>query len=302
MVGPSGSGKSSVVQAGLIPALRKGTLEGSKFWEFAIFRPGKNPLIQLAASLVDLLKPGMDIGERRREIMKLAEDLQEKWSLANFVSLELIKYRPLERLVLVADQFEELFTYKESEPEREIFLGHLLEAAEERDGPLAVILTLRVDFYSHCLGHRPLADRLEGRVVNIGPMTEGELRRAVEEPAGSVGVRFEAGLVERFLEDVRGEPGALPLLEFALTELWERRRGGLLTHKAYEEFGGVGGAIAQRAEKEYGHFSEEEKGLVRRIFLNLVTPGEGPRMSAAGHRWPRFCRRSRPVPIVCGRW
>jgi hypothetical protein len=163
---------------------------------------------------------------------------------------------------------------KESEPEREIFLNHLLDAAGERDGPLTVILTLRADFYSHCLGVRPLADRLEGRVVNIGPMTEEELRRAIEEPARSVGVRFESGLAERILEDVRGEPGTLPLLEFALTELWGKRRGGLLTHEAYEEFGGVGGAIAQRAEKEYGRFSEEEKGLARRIFLNLITPGE----------------------------
>jgi Tol biopolymer transport system component len=137
-----------------------------------------------------------------------------------------------------------------------------------------VILTLRADFYSHCLGVRFLADWLEGCVVNIGPMMEGELRRAVVEPARSAGVHFEAGLVERFLEDVRGEPGALPLLEFALTELWERRQGGLLTHEAYEEFGGVGGAIAQRAEREYGHFSEEEKKFARRIFLNLVAPGE----------------------------
>jgi KaiC/GvpD/RAD55 family RecA-like ATPase len=281
VVGPSGSGKSSVVQAGLIPALRKGALEGSKAWEFAIFRPGKNPLKQMAASLVSLLEPEMDEVTRLAKVGELADYLKEgQVSLADAAGriLEKRHYATqaagAERVVLVADQFEELFTYKESELVREIFLSHLLDAAEERDGPLTVVLTLRADFYSHCLGVRPLADRLEGRVINIGPMTEEELGRAVEEPAGSVGVHFEAGLVERFLEDVRGEPGALPLLEFALTELWEKRRGGLLTHQAYEEFDGVGGAIAQRAEREYGRFSEEEKKFAKRIFLNLITPGE----------------------------
>ncbi len=281
VVGPSGSGKSSVVQAGLIPALRKGALVESEAWEFAVFRPGKNPLKQMAAPLVSLLEPEMDEITRLAKVGELADHFREgRVSLADAAGriLEKRHYAAqaagAERLVLVADQFEELFTYKESEPEREVFLNHLLDAAGERDGPLTVILTLRADFYSHCLGVRPLADRLERRVVNIGPMTEGELRRAIEEPARSVGVRFEAGLVERILEDVRGEPGALPLLEFALTELWEKRRGGLLTHQAYEDFNGVGGAIAQRAKKEYKRFSEEEKGLARRIFLHLITPGE----------------------------
>jgi WD40 repeat protein/energy-coupling factor transporter ATP-binding protein EcfA2 len=277
VVGPSGSGKSSVVQAGLIPALRQGALAGSGTWEFAVFRPGKSPLRQMAAPLVPMLEPEMDEITRLAKIEELAGYFgreEGRVSLGNTVRRILKKQPGTERLVLVADQFEELFTYKESEPEREVFLGHLLAATGERDEPLTVILTLRADFYSHCLGHRPLADRLEGRVVNIGPMTEGELHRAIEEPARSVGVRFEAGLVERILEDVSGEPGALPLLEFALTELWEGRRGELLTHEAYEEFGGIGGAIAQRAEKEYGRFSEEEKEFARRVFLNLVIPGE----------------------------
>ncbi|MDH4135181.1 MAG: TIR domain-containing protein [Anaerolineae bacterium] len=277
VVGPSGSGKSSVVQAGLIPALRKGALAGSGTWEFAVFRPYKNPLWQLAAPLVLMLEPEMDEITRQAKIEELAGYFrreEDRVSLGNTVSRILEKQPGTERLVLVADQFEELFTYGESVPEREIFLGHLLEAAEERDGPLTVILTLRADFYSHCLGVRTLADRLEGRVINIGPMTEEELRRAIEEPARSAGVHFEVGLVERILEDVRGEPGALPLLEFALTELWEKRRGGLLTHEVYEEFDGIDGAIAQRAEREHGRFSEEEKKFTKRVFLNLVTPGE----------------------------
>ena len=275
VVGPSGSGKSSVVQAGLIPALRKGAVTGSGTWEFAVFRPGKNPLKQLAAPLVSLLEPEMDEVTRLAKVGELADYLKEsRVSLADATGRILRKQPGAERLVLVADQFEELFTYKESEPEREIFLSYLLEAAEEWDGPLVVILTLRADFYSHCLKVRPLADRLEGRLVNIGPMTEEELRHAVEEPAGSVGVRFEAGLVERILEDVRGEPGALPLLEFALTELWNRRRGGMLTHKAYKNIGQVQGAIAQRAETEYGRLKLEEQEIARRVFVQLVRPAE----------------------------
>jgi len=287
VVGPSGSGKSSVVQAGLLPALRKGTLAGSRGWEFAVFRPGKNPLKQMAAPLVFMLEPEMDEVTRLARVGELADHFREgRVSLADAIGRILEKQPGMERMVLVADQFEEFFTYQESELDREIFLNHLLEAAEERDGPLTVIFTLRADFYSHCLKVRPLADRLEGRVVNIGPMTESELRRAIEEPARSVGVRFQSGLAERFLEDVRGEPGALPLLEFALTELWEKRRGGLLTHQAYEEFDGVGGAIAQRAEREHERFSEEEKKFAKRIFLNLITPGE----------------ETQSVPIVCRRW
>jgi hypothetical protein len=276
VVGPSGSGKSSVVQAGLIPALRKGALMGSEAWEFVVFRPGKNPLKQVATPLVSLLEPEMDEVTRLTKVGELADYLKEgRVSLADTAGRILEKQTGTERLVLVADQLEELFIYKGSEPEREIFLDHLLDAAGEREGPLAVILILRADFYSHYLGYRPLVDRLEGRVVNIGPMTEEELRRAIEEPARSVGVRFESGLVERFLEDVRDEPGALPLLGFALAELWEKRRGGLLTHETYEEFGGVGGAIARRAEAEYGRLGNEEKQLARRIFLRLVVPGEG---------------------------
>jgi hypothetical protein len=303
VVGPSGSGKSSVVQAGLIPALRKGVLEGSGNWDIAVFRPGKSPLKQLAAPLVSLLEPEMDKVTRLRTMGELARDFrEEKLSLADTAGLVLEEYPHLERLVLVADQFEELFTYIESEPEREIFLSHLLGATEGWDGPLTVILTLRADFYSHCLGVRLLADRLEGRVVNIGPMTEGELRRAIEEPAGSVGVGFESGLVERILEDVRGRPGALPLLEFALTELWEGRRGGLLTHEAYEEFGGVGGAIAQRAEKEYERFGRERKRHARRIFLNLVIPGEATedvcRRAALAEILPEEPARARKVRAV----
>jgi hypothetical protein len=109
-----------------------------------------------------------------------------------------------------------------------------------------VVLTQWGDFYGRAVSHRPFADALQDGVVNLGPMIRGELERTVVEPARKVGLKFEPGLVERILlEDVGDAPGNLPLLEFALTELWNRRRGGMLTHQAYEDIGRVQGAIAR---------------------------------------------------------
>jgi energy-coupling factor transporter ATP-binding protein EcfA2 len=273
VVGPSGSGKSSVVLAGLIPALRQGALPGSKNWEIAVFAPGDRPLRRLAARLVALLEPGMSEVDRLGEMAKLADYLQEgQVTLAEVAHRVLEKQPGTERLVLLADQFEELFALCQNEVERAAFTEQLLDATA--DGrPVMVVLTLRADFYGHLLGHRPLGERVELGQVNILPMSVDELRLAIEVPVEKVGLCFEDGLVERVLEDVADEPGALPLLEFALTELWERRRSGMLPHAAYEDIGKVGGAIAQRAEHVYAHFSEAEKQLAQRVFLRLVAPG-----------------------------
>ena len=111
-----------------------------------------------------------------------------------------------------------------------------------------MVFTLRGDFFGRALGYRPLADRLQDAVVNLGPMTQEELSRAVEAPAQKVGLTFEPGLVVRILNAVEQEPGNLPLLEFLLTDLWEERHGGQLTHEAYQAMEGVQGAMARRAE------------------------------------------------------
>jgi len=171
VVGPSGSGKSSVVLAGLLPALRQGALPGSKNWEIAAFAPGDRPLRRLAARLVALLEPGMSEVDRLGEMAKLADYLQEgRVTLAEVAHRVLEKQPGTERLVLLADQFEELFALCQNEAERTAFIDQLLNATT--DGrPVLVVLTLRADFYGHLLGYRPLGERVETGQVNILPMS-----------------------------------------------------------------------------------------------------------------------------------
>jgi WD40 repeat protein len=273
VVGPSGSGKSSLVFAGLVPWLRRAR-PPKTVWDVASFTPDDRPYHRLAAALLPLLEPEMTEAERLIEVGKLAPALAEDTVRLRDVAERILEKQPgTDRLLLVADQFEELYTLTLDESVRRGFVDHLLEVTEH--SPIQVVLTLRGDFYGRALSHRPFADALQDKVINLGPMTQEELEQAVVGPAGKVGLKFEPGLVERILEDVGDEPGNLPLLEFALTELWNRRWGTTLTHQAYEAIGRVHGAIARRAEAEYGRLGDEEKRLARRIFLRLVAPGEG---------------------------
>jgi hypothetical protein len=138
-----------------------------------------------------------------------------------------------------------------------------------------VVLTMRADFYGKCAAHPGLAAALSDHQVLVGPMTEDELRRAIERPAQLVGCEFEPGLVERLLHDVEDQAGALPLLQYALLELWQRRDGRRLTVAAYREIGGLQGALENRANDVLRGFTEPERKLCRRIFLRLTQPGEG---------------------------
>ncbi|MBI3302337.1 MAG: AAA family ATPase, partial [Deltaproteobacteria bacterium] len=225
VVGASGSGKSSVVFAGLIPRLHH---EGS--WLIASFRPGDRPFHALAAALMPLLEPQMSQADRPSEIGKLAGQLQQGDRTLQDVLEHIAQQNPgAHRLLLVADQFEELYTLCRSEQVRRRFLDGLLEVIAMR--LLAVVLTLRADFYGHALGYRPFADRLQDAVVNLGPMTREELKRAVEAPAQKVELEFEPGLVERILDDVGEEPGNLPLLN--------QTTGDSYTHTLEPEYSSV---------------------------------------------------------------
>ena len=188
------------------------------------------------------------------------------------VSQALAKQAGTDRLLLVVDQLEELYTLGRDEQANRAFVDQLLEATA--DGLLSVVLTLRGDFYGRALGYRPLADRLQDAVVNLGPMTTEELEQVVAAPSEKVGLTFEPGLVARILGDVEQEPGSLPLLEFLLTDLWEARRGGQLTHEAYQAMGGVQGAMAQRAEELFGRLESADQAQLRRVFAHLVLPSE----------------------------
>lgn len=265
VLGASGSGKSSLIRAGLIPKLRAGELEGSGDWHIRLLKPGQRPLTALATTLRTL------ITDRSLTTELLAVDL---WKDGRSLSRIFDENRPQQRLILVIDQFEEIFTLCHDERERRKFIENLLYAATVSSGPVLVLLTMRADFYHHCAAYRDLANRIANQQILVGAMNEMELRQAIVQPAQQIGLRFEPGLVIKILDDVAQQPGALPLLQHALLELWERRQGRLLTLRAYLASGGVQGAIAKRADDIYGQFSEAEQTAVRRIMLRLTEPGE----------------------------
>jgi len=273
VIGASGSGKSSVVQAGLIPRLRA---QGG--WEVGSLRPGGNPWRNLAACLSGLLgdEPAAEI-DRLRSIGALADDLANPAASGTALRLpdligRLLEKRPdVQRLLLVVDQWEELYTHGSNAAGG---LADCLIAAAEAT-PLKVVLTLRADFLGHALAHRPLVDRLQEGKVLLGPMTRDELEQAILGPAGAAGLDFEPGLAERILADVGTEPGHLPLLEFCLTCLYARRQDGRMLHAAYEAIGRVPGAIVQRADEVIDTLPAPEQERARDLFLHLVQLGEG---------------------------
>ncbi|MDY7077293.1 MAG: BTAD domain-containing putative transcriptional regulator [Chloroflexota bacterium] len=275
IVGSSGCGKSSTVFAGLLPHLRDGA-----DWLIAHFRPGARPFHAQAAALLPMLEPELGETDRMIETRKLADGLREgEIPLYDAVERALEKIPAASRLLFVVDQFEELYTLCPEPETRLRFLDGLLAAveagSERRVPPLALLLTLRADFMGHALAHRPFADALQDGSLMMGPMSRDELRLAIEKPAEKQGAAFEAGLVERFLDDVGEEPGNLPLLEFALTLLWEGQSDGWLTHAGYEEIGRVEGALACYADQVFGALDEKEQEGAQRIFVQLVRPGEG---------------------------
>ena len=269
--GASGSGKSSVVLAGLVPRLQN---EGR--WLFTHFRPGKEPFHALAEALVPLYEPKKNITEQIYQARQLAKYFVDgSVHLKDVFSLIERNY-PNHRVFLIADQFEELYTLCENQETRHRFLDTLLASFQSsRSNTTVLAATMRADFLGNALSYRPFADILQNTDIKLGPMNQEELSQVIVKPADKLGVTFETGLVERILNDVEDEPGNLPLLEFALTELWKRPKGKELTHTAYEEIGKVQGALARHADLNYGKLRATEKEQVRRIFIQLVRPGEG---------------------------
>ncbi len=265
IVGASGSGKSSVVRAGLVPLLK----QSNPRWQCHVITPTAHPLEALAATLTRDEEP---VTATTTLIDRLARDPR---------SLRLAAERAMRQggashLLLVVDQFEELFTLCRDEFEREAFIDNLLGAiASEAERQVSVVITLRADFYAHCAQYPDLREALAKHQEYIGPMTPEELRRAIEEPARRGGWEFEPGLVDLLLREVGDEPGALPLLSHALLETWKRRRERTLTLKGYEESGGVRGAIAKTAETVFHRLPPDEQRIARSIFLRLTELGEG---------------------------
>ncbi len=276
VLGASGSGKCSVVLAGLVPKLEQ---EGN--WKFTHFRPssGNDPFYVLAEVLVPLYRSDLDSIDRMTQAGKLAKSLSEgELSLAKVFS-NIQRQHPNHKVLLIADHFEELYTQYSDLKFRRSFLDCLLASVQYSNSGASssnvLVATMRADFLANALSYRPFADMLQNADIKLGAMSREELTEVIEKPAKKLGVSFEAGLVERILNDVEDEPGNLPLLEFALTELWKKRTGKQLTHDAYEAIGQVKGALADYANDKYKNLTAEEKEQARHIFIQLVRPGEG---------------------------
>lgn len=272
IVGPSGSGKSSLARAGLVPALRRGDLPGSDDWPLCIFKPGQRPLESLAVTLSQLVNAQPDPAALLKLVAGLETD-QRQLHLA--AQLALTAAAASRYALLLVDQFEEIFTLCQDETRRRAFVANLLYASAVAGGRTVIVLTMRADFYGKCAAYPDLAARITEHQLLIGPMTEAELRQAIEGPAELVGLTFEGGLVDILLHEVQAEPGALPLLQHTLLELWERRQEFRLTFAAYHEIGGIQGAIAHRAESIYASFDPQQQAITRRTMLRLTQPGEG---------------------------
>ncbi|WP_204008165.1 nSTAND1 domain-containing NTPase [Virgisporangium aurantiacum] len=262
VVGPSGIGKSSLVFAGALPVLRRAG------WLVAHMRPagGPSPLRALAAGLLPMLDPA----ERNR----LADDLVH----AGLVSVadRVIARQAGNGLVLVVDQFEELYTREPASVQQfvEVIAGPATAARDGQASPVTVVIAVRADFVGRMLEHAELAGPLQAGTLMVGRMSRDQLRRVIEGPVPEP-VRYEPGLVDRILADVAGEPGHLALLEFTLTMLWDRQHDDVLTHAAYEELHGVRGALARYAEDVYAAEPQATRPAMARLFGQLVRPGEG---------------------------
>lgn len=278
VVGASGSGKSSLVQAGLVPAIRKGALSLNDC-TIHVLKPGREPLSELATHLQDMMPPaGSD------EVSTLIDRLLADDQTLHHETLEISGKQKKKRCFLwVVDQFEEAFSLCESIEHRVRFINNLLFAATYPDGQNIVVLSLRSDFYPKCADYSELAESTARQLCEliadhqylVTPLSTESMREAIEKPARRVGLVLEEGLTEKILDDMSNQPGALPLLGYTLLELFRRRKMRVLTYQSYRDAGGVQNSIAQRAENIYSQFDAVDQKLAKRILLRLVRPGDG---------------------------
>ena len=267
VVGASGSGKSSVVQAGLIASLRQGKqIPNSDRWWLGCFRPGNKPIQALAKLLVDASS-----SDRIKEQLQIEALLYQ--GVEGFVRWLRSRIEPV--VVLVIDQFEELFTLA-AEGDRTQLIELILGAVKYAGDRFKLVLTIRADFTASCLEIPALAQLLQQNSVLVPPyLTEEDYRQAIVKPARQVGLKVESGLVEVLLQDLDRSAGDLPLLQFALQQLWLRRENGKLTLNAYQDLGKIQGALERQAQKVYDSLDPQTQDCARWIFLNLTQLGEG---------------------------
>jgi WD40 repeat protein/DNA-binding SARP family transcriptional activator len=245
ILGPSGIGKSSLLRAGVLPALRAGALPGSAGWRQVLLRPGEHPAAELERVLGGPVEP----------------------MLAGLSAQG--------RIVVAVDQLEEVFTACRDEPERREFLERLVTAAGDHERRVLVLCTLRADFYGRLSAYPAFAELLSRSHALVGPMDRAELREVIQRPAARAGLEVEDRLVDVLVAEVGDEPGALPLLSTTLLELWRARDGQVLRLQDYRATGGVRSGVARIAETAYTRLPEAERPVAREVLLRLADLGEG---------------------------
>ena len=277
LVGPSGSGKSSVVKAGLIPALRDGALPASEKWFVTQMAPGAQPLEELESALLRVAVNPPALRHGRRLLAQLQADTRGLLHAVNrALPHEEDEQQPEHppELLLVIDHFEELFVQTTDETKRNFFLDTLWTAVTDPQSRLRLVIILRADFYDRPLHHAEFGRLLRAHQETVLPLTAEELSAAIVGPARRAGLTLEPELAPAMIADLHRQPGALPLLQYALTELVEQRTDNTLALADYTKMGGVAGALGRRAESLFANLDEAEQDLARRLFLRLVTLGE----------------------------
>ncbi|WP_460849680.1 NACHT and WD repeat domain-containing protein [Phytohabitans suffuscus] len=267
VVGASGSGKSSLLQAGLLHHAQTHGLRGTADGPRLVMAPGPRPLEECAARLAALAGTAAS---------PLHAALRDDPRSLHLTALQALVDKPSgAELLVVVDQFEEVFTLCADPDERAQLVAVLAEAAHASNSRTRVVLGVRADFYAHCAEYPVLVDALRDAQVLVGPMTTAELRSAITQPALDVGCRVETALVSELIADATGQPGVLPLVSHALLETWRRRRGTTLTLAGYRTAGGLDQSVAHTAETVYTSLSDTQQRWVRQLFVRLVALGEG---------------------------
>ncbi len=265
VVGPSGSGKSSLTLAGLLPALDAGAVSGSESWVAVRAVPGGYPFDELATSLAAF---------STQPLSELATELSAPDGKGLLRAAKRIGQELAGELVIVIDQYEELFTLVADEDVRNAFATTLVTAASDPVSRVRVVLTLRADFFHQVLG-QPILGQIIGRAhLALAPLDADGIRLAIVEPAVRAGLQFEPGLPERIVADLRNQPGSLPLLQFTLDRLATKASEGLITDRHYMELGGVKGALAERAEAIFAGLTGSQKHAAQQVFTRLLLVSE----------------------------
>jgi len=272
LAGPSGSGKSSTLRAGLVPAVRTGTLATSTHWRIATMQPGNHPFTRLQAALQAAVpqQPPLDLSPQL-----VGDDLDLLRAVLRVVPED------DERLLLVIDQLEELYLQVSDEQVRERFLRNVVEILEDPHSRCTVVLAIRTDLLDRPMAHTRLGPHLVAGLLHVLPLAPAELEAACTGPARRVGVQLEPELVAELATEVADHPGALPLLQYTLTELFDRRVGERMTLHGYRELGGIRGLVGRRAEETFATLDEAARATCRQIFLRLVVLGDDGEI---GHR------------------